>query len=169
MTRVLLLLFNELCQIVCGFMMSWCWQYLSDTSHLVKQKALEVLGELLPVGLQADTTIKLISDYTHSQDARVRSKAFNTMVQTLHNQSLSIVIQSLIVINPRGAVSRKLHEELRMVDSTGLLICQRKNNNIHMFVLEKWYKVSKFKFYSIKKVENLIKIVFLQWKRIILI
>ncbi|XP_054278169.1 integrator complex subunit 4-like [Macrosteles quadrilineatus] len=64
-------------------------QYLSDTSHLVKQKALDVLGELLPITQQAETTLRLIGDYTLSQDARVRSTAFNTMV-VLHNRGLKL-------------------------------------------------------------------------------
>ncbi|KAG8251770.1 Integrator complex subunit 4 [Homalodisca vitripennis] len=68
-------------------------QYLNDTSHLVKQKALDVLGELLPVGQQTEaslqTTVRLISDYAQSQDARVRSTAFNTLI-VLHGRGLKL-------------------------------------------------------------------------------
>lgn len=68
-------------------------QYLTDRTHIVKRKCLTVIGELLPVSSplesNAQATLRLVSDYTHSQDARVRSTAFNTMV-VLHNRGVKL-------------------------------------------------------------------------------
>ncbi|PNF19739.1 hypothetical protein B7P43_G14759 [Cryptotermes secundus] len=58
-------------------------QYLTDTSHYVKCKCLELIGELLPVGgnseSSAQTVMRHVGDYTRSEEARVRSAAFRTM------------------------------------------------------------------------------------------
>lgn len=66
--------------------MVFCQQYLKDTSHAVKSKCLELIGALLPVGDESHNAfvlsiLRLIGDYTHSQDARVRAAAFKTMVR----------------------------------------------------------------------------------------
>lgn len=62
-------------------------QHLNDTSYSVKNKAMDLIGELQPlVGISESSvqaTFKLIMDFTHSQDARVRSAAFNTVVRSL--------------------------------------------------------------------------------------
>ena len=72
----------------CGivFFLSKCslFQYLTDTSHYVKCKCLELIGELLPVGgsceSSAQTMMRHVGDYTRSEEARVKSAAFRTMV-----------------------------------------------------------------------------------------
>ncbi|GLH06977.1 Integrator complex subunit 4 [Gryllus bimaculatus] len=68
-------------------------QYLSDTSHLVKCKCLELIGELQPLGGTGETgaqaVLRLIGDYSHSEEARVRSAAFRTMI-TLHQRGLRL-------------------------------------------------------------------------------
>lgn len=60
------------------------FQYLTDTSHSVKCKCLEALGEFLVVGSGSENLVqpilRLIGDYTHCEEARVRSAAFRTMV-----------------------------------------------------------------------------------------
>lgn len=62
------------------------FQYLTDTSHHVKCKCLELIGELLPVGgsyeSSAQSMMRHIGDYTRSEEARVRSAAFRTMVRS---------------------------------------------------------------------------------------
>lgn len=64
-------------------------QYLTDTSHYVKCKCLELIGELLPVGgsyeSSAQAMMRHVGDYTHSEDARVRSAAFRAML-TVHER-----------------------------------------------------------------------------------
>jgi len=64
-------------------------QYLTDTSHYVKCKCLELIGELLPVGgsceSSAQAMMRHVGDYTHSEEARVRSAAFRTML-TVHER-----------------------------------------------------------------------------------
>ncbi|KAJ4445386.1 hypothetical protein ANN_07191 [Periplaneta americana] len=68
-------------------------QYLTDTSHYVKCKCLELIGELLPVGgpseSNAQSMMRYVGDYTHSEDARVRSAAFRTML-TVHERGLKL-------------------------------------------------------------------------------
>ncbi|XP_071440620.1 integrator complex subunit 4 [Hetaerina americana] len=67
-------------------------QYLTDTSHSVKCKCLELIGSLLPVGGPADVTqsmIHLVGDFTHSQEPRVRSAAFKAML-SLHERGLKL-------------------------------------------------------------------------------
>ena len=74
----------------CGivFFLSNCslFQYLTDTSHYVKCKCLELIGELLPVGgsceSSAQAMMRHVGDYTRSEEARVRSAAFRTMVRS---------------------------------------------------------------------------------------
>lgn len=64
--------------------------YLKDTSHSVKSKCLSLIGELLPLGDASVTnTLHLINCYTHSQDARVRSAAYKTLIG-LHERGLSL-------------------------------------------------------------------------------
>lgn len=50
----------------------------------MKCKCLELIGELLPVGgnseSSAQTVMRHVGDYTRSEEARVRSAAFRTMV-----------------------------------------------------------------------------------------
>lgn len=64
-------------------------QYLADTSHYVKCKCLELIGELLPVGgsceSSAQAMMRHVGDYTRSEEARVRSAAFRTML-TVHER-----------------------------------------------------------------------------------
>lgn len=64
-------------------------QYLTDTSHYVKCKCLELIGELLPVGgnseSSAQAVMRHVGDYTRSEEARVRSAAFRTML-TVHER-----------------------------------------------------------------------------------
>jgi integrator complex subunit 4 len=64
-------------------------QYLTDTSHYVKCKCLELIGELLPVGgsceSSAQAMMRHVGDYTRSEEARVRSAAFRTML-TVHER-----------------------------------------------------------------------------------
>ncbi|KAK3907732.1 Integrator complex subunit 4 [Frankliniella fusca] len=69
-------------------------QYLKDTSHAVKSRCLELIGQLLPVVDSAQsalvqTMLRLIGDYTYSQDARVRAAAFKTMIN-LHDRGLKL-------------------------------------------------------------------------------
>ncbi|XP_034232413.1 integrator complex subunit 4 isoform X1 [Thrips palmi] len=69
-------------------------QYLKDTSQAVKSRCLELIGELLPVSDSShsgltQSMLRLIGDYTHSQDARVRAASFKTMIN-LHNRGLKL-------------------------------------------------------------------------------
>ncbi|XP_026681838.1 integrator complex subunit 4-like [Diaphorina citri] len=65
-------------------------KYLKDTSHSVKSKCLYLIGELLPLGdPSVPTTLHLINCYTHSQDARVRSAAYKTLIG-LHERGLNL-------------------------------------------------------------------------------
>lgn len=52
----------------------------------MKCRCLELIGELLPVGGScegsAQAMMRHVGDYTHSEDARVRSAAFRTMVRS---------------------------------------------------------------------------------------
>lgn len=69
-------------------------QYLKDTSHAVKSRCLELIGQLLPVVDTAQSALvqnmlRLIGDYTYSQDARVRAAAFKTMIN-LHDRGLKL-------------------------------------------------------------------------------
>ncbi|XP_049887123.1 integrator complex subunit 4 isoform X2 [Pectinophora gossypiella] len=69
---------------------------LKDTSHRVKCRCLQLISELYPIYPEADRTsdmvtdaeaiIKLLGDYSNSEDARVRCEAF----------------QSLLTLNERG-------------------------------------------------------------------
>lgn len=56
--------------------------YLKDVSHSVKCQCLYLIGLLLPLETEADTesVLKLVKNYFYSEDARVRSEAFNTMI-----------------------------------------------------------------------------------------
>ncbi|CAG2068113.1 unnamed protein product, partial [Timema podura] len=66
---------------------------LKDTSHLVKCTSLELIGDLLPVGATVETSpgsiMRLVGDYTHSDEGRVRSAAFRAMM-TLHGRGLTL-------------------------------------------------------------------------------
>ncbi|KAJ9583048.1 hypothetical protein L9F63_022613 [Diploptera punctata] len=68
-------------------------EYLSDTSHYVKCKCFELIGELLPVGGASDSNahavMKQVGDYRHSEEPRVRSAALRTML-TLHERGLKL-------------------------------------------------------------------------------
>ncbi|XP_067013887.2 integrator complex subunit 4 isoform X2 [Anabrus simplex] len=68
-------------------------QSLTDTSHFVKCKCLELIGELLPLGGGSETSVqailRLVGDYTHSEEARVRSAAFRTMIN-FHERGLKL-------------------------------------------------------------------------------
>nr|CAD7458357.1 unnamed protein product [Timema tahoe] len=68
-------------------------QRLKDTSHLVKCTSLELIGDLLPVGATVETSpgsiMRLVGDYTHSDEGRVRSAAFRAMM-TLHGRGLTL-------------------------------------------------------------------------------
>lgn len=56
--------------------------YLKDVSHSVKCRCLEIIGALLPVniGSELENILNLVENYFHSEDARVRSQAFSTMI-----------------------------------------------------------------------------------------
>lgn len=65
-------------------------QYLSDSNHLVMCKCLEILKQEIPVDVQSDTsttTLKLLADYCHSHDPRVRTAALQAVVK-LHERGL---------------------------------------------------------------------------------
>ncbi|XP_049803533.1 integrator complex subunit 4 [Schistocerca nitens] len=73
-------------------LVSFVKQYLSDTSHSVKCKCLELMGELVSISSDAGTIqplLRLVGDYTHCEEARVRSAAFNTMLR-LHERGLKL-------------------------------------------------------------------------------
>ncbi|KAJ8873576.1 hypothetical protein PR048_024394 [Dryococelus australis] len=72
------------------------FQYLTDTSHAVKCRCLELLGDLLPVSgasapdlATAQATLHLIGDYGHCDEPRVRSAAFKAMM-TLHERGVKL-------------------------------------------------------------------------------
>lgn len=56
--------------------------YLKDVSHSVKCNCLNLIGMLLPLGTGSETEaiLKLVGNYFFSEDARVRSEAFSTMI-----------------------------------------------------------------------------------------
>ncbi|GBP13015.1 Integrator complex subunit 4 [Eumeta japonica] len=72
---------------------------LKDTSHQVKCRCLQLIGELYPVCLDSDKTsdviseaeaiVKLLADYTNAEDARVRCEAFQSLL-TLHERGQTL-------------------------------------------------------------------------------
>ncbi|KAJ0181337.1 hypothetical protein K1T71_003422 [Dendrolimus kikuchii] len=68
---------------------------LKDTSHQVKCRCLQLISELYPIHPEADKTVemvaeadaivKLLSDYSHAEDARVRCESFQSLI-TLHER-----------------------------------------------------------------------------------
>lgn len=65
--------------------------YLKDTNHAVKCKCLEILGILIPVNMkeEARNVLDLIYTYCNSDDARVRSQAFENII-LLHNRGVPL-------------------------------------------------------------------------------
>lgn len=57
-------------------------KYLTDVSIIVKCRCLELIGLLLPLHSKNDlnNTLKIAENYFHSEDARVRSEAFSTIL-----------------------------------------------------------------------------------------
>ncbi|XP_044728880.1 integrator complex subunit 4 [Chrysoperla carnea] len=72
-------------------LLSFAQENIKDTSHAVKCRCLELIGTLLPneQDEQSKKLLKLITNYTHSQDARVRSQSFATMIK-LHNRGFQL-------------------------------------------------------------------------------
>lgn len=66
-------------------------QYLTDVSHSVKCRCLTLIGLLLPLGTgpETDAVLKLVGNYFFSEDARVRSEAFSTMI-AFHDRGFTI-------------------------------------------------------------------------------
>ncbi|CAH4030884.1 integrator complex subunit 4 [Pieris brassicae] len=72
---------------------------LKDTSHQVKCRCLQLISELYPISPEPDRTpdmiteanviVKLLSDYSNAEDARVRSEAFQSLL-TLHGRGLTL-------------------------------------------------------------------------------
>lgn len=56
--------------------------YMKDVSHAVKCHCLNLIGLLLPTGSgpETESSLKLVGNYFFSEDARVRSEAFRTMI-----------------------------------------------------------------------------------------
>lgn len=52
------------------------FQYLQDTNHWVKRICLKIIGTV-----STSENLGLLAEYIHSQDARVRSAAFSTLVR----------------------------------------------------------------------------------------
>lgn len=65
--------------------------YLTDVSHAVKAKCLEIIGAHTPLctGSDCDQLLKLVSSYFNNDDARVRSQAFSTII-TLYSRKFKI-------------------------------------------------------------------------------
>ncbi|KAJ8734961.1 hypothetical protein PYW08_014211 [Mythimna loreyi] len=82
---------------------------LKDTSHQVKCRCLQLISELYPIhpeserttemATEADAIVKLLGDYSHAEDARVRSGAFQSLL-TMHErgQTLSAGLYDLVCI-----------------------------------------------------------------------
>uniref|UniRef100_A0A1B6E309 Integrator complex subunit 4 n=1 Tax=Clastoptera arizonana TaxID=38151 RepID=A0A1B6E309_9HEMI len=68
-------------------------QHLTDKRHTVKKKCLDLIGELLPLSGVSETsiqsTIRLVADFSQSQDSRVRAAAFKTLV-VLHGRGFKL-------------------------------------------------------------------------------
>lgn len=67
-------------------------QYLCDTSQAVKCHCLQLIGRLLPLEggkEQAQVMLRLVGHYTHYQDPRVRTAAFEAMLE-LHERGLKL-------------------------------------------------------------------------------
>ncbi|XP_038209325.1 integrator complex subunit 4 [Zerene cesonia] len=75
---------------------------LKDTSHQVKCRCLQLISELYPICpeidrtaemiAEADIIVKLLSDYSNAEDARVRCEAFQSLL-TLHGRGLTLSAQ----------------------------------------------------------------------------
>ncbi|XP_050666118.1 integrator complex subunit 4 [Leptidea sinapis] len=75
---------------------------LKDTSHQVKCRCLQLISELYPICPEADRTaemtaeadiiVKLLSDYSNAEDARVRCEAFKSLL-VLHERGLTLSAQ----------------------------------------------------------------------------
>ncbi|XP_022826696.1 LOW QUALITY PROTEIN: integrator complex subunit 4 [Spodoptera litura] len=82
---------------------------LKDTSHQVKCRCLQLISELYPIHLEserttemateADAIVKLLGDYSHAEDARVRCEAFQSLL-TMHErgQNLSASLYDLVCV-----------------------------------------------------------------------
>lgn len=54
---------------------------MKDTNSNVKCKCLNLIGAVLPVCDKNQETLKLVANFSYSEDARVRSAALNTLVE----------------------------------------------------------------------------------------
>ncbi|XP_075984827.1 integrator complex subunit 4 [Anticarsia gemmatalis] len=82
---------------------------LKDTSHQVKCRCLQLISELYPIypesertsdmSTEADAVVKLLGDYSHAEDARVRCGAFQALL-TMHErgQNLSANLYDLVCL-----------------------------------------------------------------------
>ncbi|KAH9638934.1 hypothetical protein HF086_005015 [Spodoptera exigua] len=82
---------------------------LKDTSHQVKCRCLQLISELYPIypeserttemAAEADAIVKLLGDYSHAEDARVRCEAFQSLL-TMHErgQTLSASLYDLVCV-----------------------------------------------------------------------
>ncbi|CAB3220923.1 unnamed protein product [Arctia plantaginis] len=82
---------------------------LKDTSHQVKCRCLQLISELYPIypesertpdmSTEADAIVKLLGDYSHAEDARVRCEAFQSLL-TMHErgQTLSASLYDLVCL-----------------------------------------------------------------------
>nr|XP_049698086.1 integrator complex subunit 4-like [Helicoverpa armigera] len=82
---------------------------LKDTSHQVKCRCLQLISELYPIhpesertmemSTEADAIVKLLGDYSHAEDARVRCGAFQSLL-TMHErgQNLSANLYDLVCL-----------------------------------------------------------------------
>ncbi|CAH1643280.1 unnamed protein product [Spodoptera littoralis] len=82
---------------------------LKDTSHQVKCRCLQLISELYPIhpeserttemATEADAIVKLLGDYSHAEDARVRCEAFQSLL-TMHErgQNLSASLYDLVCV-----------------------------------------------------------------------
>ncbi|XP_063238652.1 integrator complex subunit 4 isoform X2 [Bacillus rossius redtenbacheri] len=98
-------------------------KYLTDTSHVVKCRCLELLGDLLPVAgasvsdlAATQVTLHLVGDYGHCDEPRVRAAAFKAMV-TLHERGLKLdaVIYSEVCAALRDDYEIVRQEALKLV------------------------------------------------------
>ena len=62
-----------------------CLQLLNDPNHLVKCSCLTLLGELIVVSSSNGDGVRFVCNYTKCQDPRVRTAAYNAMVNVLQN------------------------------------------------------------------------------------
>lgn len=53
---------------------------MKDTNNIVKCKCLNLIGAVLPICDNNQDTLKLVANFSYSEDARVRSAALNTLV-----------------------------------------------------------------------------------------